>query len=50
MNRDPRNLAQTIEKMILEKDSYQEQLKKAADIYTWENESEKLKEIFKNLE
>jgi len=50
VNRDPRNLAQIIEKMILEKDSYQEQLIKAADIYIWENESEKLKEIFKNLE
>jgi len=50
VNRNPRNLAQIIEKMILEKDSYQEQLIKAADIYTWENESEKLKEIFKNLE
>ena len=49
VNRDPWNLAQVIEKMVLKKDSYQEQLKKAAHIYTWENEEKKLKEIYSNL-
>lgn len=50
MKRNPKNLALIIERMILKKDSYQEHLNKAANIFTWEKESLKLMDIYSKLE
>ena len=49
---DPKKLAEIVNGIFTNQKQYnlyKENLKKACDLYTWEKESEKLKEIFTNL-
>lgn len=51
-NHKPKKMAKIVTEVFADKNrlkKWQENLKKAAEIYNWENESIKLKEIYKNL-
>ncbi|MEN8124248.1 MAG: glycosyltransferase [Bacteroidota bacterium] len=50
---NPKKLAEIVNTILFDEElnkNWKMNLKKVAEIYTWENESEKLKEIFKNIE
>jgi glycosyltransferase involved in cell wall biosynthesis len=49
---DPKKLAKIVKDIFLDKEKtniWKKNLVKASEIYTWENESKKLEEIFNNL-